>query len=162
MSSNDNDDHKAEFCNILNCIPKNRWIILPFIKKGKLPPSNPNLIRLSETTGISDTILFDLFERFGFAKLKRNTTKKEVMRVLYKSDPLSWNAQSADMKLRIDFEDFAKYKFICFCMNSSSRTHSVQDVMRSKVEYHPLGIRVKPRLSRQVSSQHEYVTDAYA
>ena len=28
MSSNDNDDHKAEFCNILNCIPKNRSIFI--------------------------------------------------------------------------------------------------------------------------------------
>ena len=140
MSSKDIDDYKAEFCDILNCIPKNRWMFLPFIKKTKLPPSNPNLIRILETTGISDTILLDLFERLGLVKLTSNKITKQVSRILYKTNPLSWNAQFPDMKLRIDIEDFAKYKFIRFCkntgMNSSSRTHSVQDVMHSKVEYH--------------------------
>ena len=104
----------------------------------------------------SNIILLDLFECFDLVKLTHNIITKEVSRILYKTDSLSRNVQFPDIKLRIDIEDFATYKFIHFCKNavmvSSSCRHSVQDIMFSNVEYHILSICVKSRLSNQVTS----------
>ena len=79
---------------------------LPFTEKAKLSPSNENLIRTLDTTSIYNTILCDLSESFGFAKLKHNKTTKVVMRILYNTNPISRKTQFLNIKLRISIEDY--------------------------------------------------------
>ena len=64
------ENDKENFVNIIEYIPKNRWMLLPFMKKEQLPPSSIHLVSISEAIRLSDDSLPELLHRFGIVKLR--------------------------------------------------------------------------------------------
>ena len=92
MPFTEHENNKDNFANIIECIPKNRWMLLPFIKKAKPPPSSIHLVSMSETIGLSDDSLAELLHRFGIVKLRRTKGTQKIDRISYFTNRTSWNA----------------------------------------------------------------------
>ena len=154
MPFTEHENNKDNFVNIIECIPKNRWMLLPFIKKAKPPPSSIHLVSMSETIGLSDDSLAELLHRFGIVKLRRTKGTQKIDRILYFTDRTSWNALFQGRNIEIDYGPYAKYNFICFCtLNGTKiqRSHPVKAVMEGTVKYRPIYHRVKMRLASQIA-----------
>ena len=71
MPFTENENDEDNFVNIIECIPKNSWMLLSFIKKVKPPPSSIHLVSMSDIIGLSDDRSAELLLRFGIVKLSR-------------------------------------------------------------------------------------------
>ena len=71
MNTDAHKDHLYLMNNFLHHIPKNRWMLLPFIKKKRPPPKISEIHPLMEIMSISDTNILELLAWNGLVKIYR-------------------------------------------------------------------------------------------
>ena len=86
MSTDANQNPLYQIDNFIWHIPKNRWILLPFMKKVKPPPNINEIHGLSEIMSISDTNILQLFATNSLVKLYRSKIIKAVPRIVYEHE----------------------------------------------------------------------------
>ena len=91
MNTDAHKDHLYLMNNFLNHIPKNRWMLLPFLKKSRPPPKISEIHPLMEIMSISDTNILELLAMNGLVRISRAKISNEISRIVY-TDETQWNS----------------------------------------------------------------------
>ena len=154
MYADAHKDHHYLMDNFLNYIPKNRWMLLPFLKKIRPPPKISEIHPLMEIMSISDTNILELLAINGLVKISRAKISKEISRIVY-TDETKWNNAVTNGNVTISIEQFSKYQYISLWQAhpSSQTKHTVADVKNGIIQYDKLiSTRGKMRLAKVVGT----------
>ena len=129
MYTDADKDHLYLMDDFLNHIPKNRWMLVQFLKKVRHPPKISEINPLMEIMSISDTNILELLAMNGLVRISRAKMTNEISRIVY-NDETQWNNAATNGNVTICIDQFSKYQYISLLQAhpSSQTKHTVADV----------------------------------
>ena len=155
MASHYDHDHLYQIGQLLQNIPRKRWMILPFIKNVRVPTLINNINNLSDAMTISDSNIIDLLTCNKLVRISKCKVSNKILGLTYCKNEAMWNILVPTGNVTICLEEFSKYLYTSLWASntSSSKKHKVGDVHNAIVHYNKLRTtKAKRKVAEEVNA----------